>query len=46
MRLLTALDMRQKELVVPVAREFWMRLWSREQTIHEPEDIVQVKNFI
>ncbi|KAI1719933.1 DSBA-like thioredoxin domain-containing protein [Ditylenchus destructor] len=42
MRLLTALDMRQKELVVPVAREFWMRLWSREQTIHEPEDIVQV----
>uniref|UniRef100_A0A915DUA1 Glutathione S-transferase kappa n=1 Tax=Ditylenchus dipsaci TaxID=166011 RepID=A0A915DUA1_9BILA len=41
-RFLTAIHMKYPNLLVPAAREFWMRLFSRGQTIHELEDVKQV----
>ncbi|XP_044295484.1 glutathione S-transferase kappa 1 [Varanus komodoensis] len=42
MRFLTAVDILQPEFVEPVSKEFWMRIWSRDEDITQPESILAV----
>lgn len=40
MRFLTAVDLTQPQFVEPLSREFWMRIWSRDEDITQPESIL------
>ncbi|XP_015349233.1 glutathione S-transferase kappa 1 [Marmota marmota marmota] len=40
MQFLTAVKMENPEMLEKVSRELWMRLWSREQDISEPQSIL------
>ncbi|KAM5188333.1 glutathione S-transferase kappa 1 isoform 1-T1 [Callospermophilus lateralis] len=40
MRFLTAVKMENPEMLEKVSRELWMRVWSRDQDISEPQSIL------
>ncbi|XP_051704966.2 glutathione S-transferase kappa 1 isoform X2 [Oryctolagus cuniculus] len=40
MQFLTALSMQRPELLEKVSRELWMRVWSRDEDITEPQSIL------
>ncbi|XP_044856046.1 glutathione S-transferase kappa 1 isoform X1 [Mauremys mutica] len=40
MRFITAVDMTQPQFLEPVSRELWMRIWSRDEDITQPESIL------
>ncbi|XP_020036705.2 glutathione S-transferase kappa 1 isoform X1 [Castor canadensis] len=40
MRFLTAVNMDQPEMLEKVSRELWMRVWSRDEDITEPQSIL------
>ncbi|XP_006210115.1 glutathione S-transferase kappa 1 [Vicugna pacos] len=40
MRFLTALKMEQPEMLEKVSRELWMRVWSRDEDITQPQSIL------
>ncbi|CAM4434488.1 unnamed protein product [Lepidochelys olivacea] len=40
MRFITAVDMTQPQFLGPVSRELWMRIWSRDEDITQPESIL------
>ncbi|XP_078507531.1 glutathione S-transferase kappa 1-like isoform X1 [Lissotriton helveticus] len=40
MRFVTAVDMEQPHFVEPVSRELWMRIWSRDEDITQPDSIL------
>ncbi|CAI5796742.1 glutathione S-transferase kappa 1 isoform X1 [Podarcis lilfordi] len=40
MRFVTAVDMAEPQFLEPVSRELWMRLWSRDEDITQPESIL------
>lgn len=40
LRFLTAVDMEQPEMLEKVSRELWMRVWSRDEDITEPQSIL------
>ncbi|XP_001506614.1 glutathione S-transferase kappa 1 isoform X2 [Ornithorhynchus anatinus] len=40
MRFLTAVNMERPELLEPVSRELWMRIWSRDEDITEAQSIL------
>ncbi|OCT71532.1 glutathione S-transferase kappa 1 L homeolog isoform X1 [Xenopus laevis] len=41
MRFVTAVEMHHPEFVEPVSRELWMRIWSEDKDITEPESILE-----
>ncbi|KAM6098448.1 glutathione S-transferase kappa 1 isoform 3-T3 [Theristicus caerulescens] len=42
MRFITAIDMTQPQYLEPLSREFWMRFWSQNEDISQPENILAV----
>lgn len=40
MRFITAVDIAEPQFLEAVSREFWMRIWSRDEDIVEPESIL------
>ncbi|XP_070598133.1 glutathione S-transferase kappa 1-like [Erythrolamprus reginae] len=40
MRFITAVDIAEPQFLEPVSRELWMRLWSRDEDIVQPESIL------
>ncbi|CAK7305870.1 Glutathione S-transferase kappa 1 [Vulpes lagopus] len=40
MRFLTAMTMKHPEMLEEVSRELWMRVWSRDEDITEPQSIL------
>uniref|UniRef100_A0A8D0GET1 Glutathione S-transferase kappa n=1 Tax=Sphenodon punctatus TaxID=8508 RepID=A0A8D0GET1_SPHPU len=40
MRFITAVDMTQPLFLEPISRELWMRIWSRDEDITQPESIL------
>ncbi|KYO44888.1 glutathione S-transferase kappa 1 isoform X1 [Alligator mississippiensis] len=40
MRFLTAVDMIQPQFLEPMSRELWMRIWSRDEDITQPDSIL------
>ncbi|VCX10354.1 unnamed protein product, partial [Gulo gulo] len=42
MRFLTAVSMEHPEMLEKVSRELWMRVWSRDEDITEPQSILAV----
>ncbi|XP_044535541.1 glutathione S-transferase kappa 1 isoform X1 [Gracilinanus agilis] len=40
MRFLTAVNMEKPEMLEKVSRELWMRIWSRDEDITEPQSIL------
>ncbi|XP_007066525.2 glutathione S-transferase kappa 1 isoform X1 [Chelonia mydas] len=40
MRFITAVDMTQPQFLEPVSRELWMRIWSWDEDITQPESIL------
>ncbi|XP_066474447.1 glutathione S-transferase kappa 1 [Tiliqua scincoides] len=40
MRFLTAVDLTQPQFLEPLSRELWMRIWSRDEDITQPESIL------
>ncbi|XP_037370837.1 glutathione S-transferase kappa 1 [Talpa occidentalis] len=40
MRFLTAVNLEQPEMLEKVSRELWMRVWSRDEDITEPQSIL------
>uniref|UniRef100_A0A5F8HDR1 Glutathione S-transferase kappa n=1 Tax=Monodelphis domestica TaxID=13616 RepID=A0A5F8HDR1_MONDO len=40
MRFLTAVNMEKPEMLENVSRELWMRIWSRDEDITEPQSIL------
>ncbi|KAG9484919.1 hypothetical protein GDO78_008169 [Eleutherodactylus coqui] len=43
MRFLTAVQMSHPEFLEEVSRELWVRIWSEDKDITEPESILQVR---
>uniref|UniRef100_A0A8C5R827 Glutathione S-transferase kappa n=1 Tax=Leptobrachium leishanense TaxID=445787 RepID=A0A8C5R827_9ANUR len=41
MRFVTAVNMLHPEFVEPVSRELWLRIWSEDKDITEPESILE-----
>ncbi|CAH2322750.1 glutathione S-transferase kappa 1 [Pelobates cultripes] len=41
MRFVTAVNMSHPEFVEPVSRELWVRIWSEDKDITEPESILE-----
>ncbi|XP_013412026.1 glutathione S-transferase kappa 1-like [Lingula anatina] len=41
MRYVLSVDLLQKEKTEPISREFWMRVWSRDEDITKPESFLQ-----
>ncbi|XP_040217910.1 glutathione S-transferase kappa 1-like [Rana temporaria] len=41
MRFITAVQMMHPEFLEPVSRELWMRIWSEDKDITEPESILE-----
>ncbi|XP_075072427.1 glutathione S-transferase kappa 1-like isoform X2 [Mixophyes fleayi] len=41
MRFVTAVQMSHPEFLEPVSRELWMRIWSEDKDITEPESILE-----
>ncbi|NXK68838.1 GSTK1 transferase, partial [Sylvietta virens] len=42
MRFITAMDMTNPQYLEPLSREFWMRFWSQNEDISQPENILAV----
>ncbi|KFQ02068.1 Glutathione S-transferase kappa 1, partial [Leptosomus discolor] len=42
MRFITAVDMTQPQYLEPLSREFWIRFWSQNEDISQPENILAV----
>ncbi|XP_070794550.1 glutathione S-transferase kappa 1-like [Pituophis catenifer annectens] len=40
MRFITAVDIAEPQFLEPVSRELWMRIWSRDEDIVQPESIL------
>ncbi|KAM6469248.1 glutathione S-transferase kappa 1-like isoform 1-T4 [Liasis olivaceus] len=40
MRFITAVDIAEPQLLEPISRELWMRVWSRDEDIVQPESIL------
>ncbi|XP_033029432.1 glutathione S-transferase kappa 1 [Lacerta agilis] len=40
MRFVTAVDMAEPQFLEPVSRQLWMRIWSRDEDITQPESIL------
>lgn len=40
MRFVTAVDLTEPQFVEPVSRELWLRIWSRDEDITQPESIL------
>ncbi|XP_007445304.3 glutathione S-transferase kappa 1, partial [Python bivittatus] len=40
MRFITAVDIAEPQFLEPVSRELWMRVWSRDEDIVQPESIL------
>ncbi|XP_061862324.1 glutathione S-transferase kappa 1 isoform X2 [Colius striatus] len=42
MRFITAIDITQPQYLEPLSREFWIRFWSQQEDISQPENILTV----
>ncbi|NWU69893.1 GSTK1 transferase, partial [Pterocles burchelli] len=42
MRFITAIDMTEPRYLEPLSREFWIRFWSQNEDISQPENILAV----
>jgi len=45
-RFLTAIELKQPNYLESAARELWMRMWSRDESVHMVEDLQQVAKKI
>ncbi|KAG8435609.1 hypothetical protein GDO86_013521 [Hymenochirus boettgeri] len=46
MRFVTAVEMSHPEFLEKVSRELWMRIWSEDKDITEPDSILEVSVYV